>query len=110
MSYSYLMYTASVLYFMCYIPELYANYKNKNANFYNVPEKIIMLTATIMAFSYAVINNKPELIANYGPILVLDIVALNMRLYYYLYLNSKPVPHEIISSIEVQSMDVENNV
>lgn len=109
MSVSYLMYSASVLYIICYIPEMYANYKNKNANIYNVPEKIIMLTATIMAFSYSIINNKPELITNYGPILVLDIIALKMRLY-YLYVNSKLVPHEIISSIELQSIDLENNV
>jgi len=79
---SYLMYSASILYFMCYLPELYANYKNKNANVYNVPEKVIMTIATILAFSYAVLNKKTELITNYGPILVLDIIALSMRIYY----------------------------
>jgi uncharacterized protein with PQ loop repeat len=84
---NYLMYSASVLYFLCYIPELYANYKNKNANIYNIPEKIIMLFATSLAFSYAFINNNPELLANYGPLVVLDVFALFMRIY-YLYTNS----------------------
>jgi len=93
---NYLMYSASILYFICYVPELYANYKNKNVNIYNVPEKVIMLLATILAFSYAVINENPELITNYGPLVVLDIVALAMRLYYtyknhYLLLENAPV-------------------
>jgi len=100
------MYSASVLYFICYIPELYANYKNKNVNIYNIPEKIIMLLATIMAFSYAIINDNPELITNYGPLLALDIIALHMRLY-YLYINCKLEFHEKIPSIE---MDIQNKI
>jgi uncharacterized protein with PQ loop repeat len=82
MTANYLMYTASVLYFVCYVPELYANYKNKNANAYNVPEKVIMLIASASAFSYAIINENVELSVNYGPLLGLDIIALIMRLYY----------------------------
>lgn len=78
----YLMYVASFLYLSCYIPELYANYKNKNANIYNIPEKIIMLTATTCGLTYALINNNIALIVNYGPMLSLDIIALSMRLYY----------------------------
>jgi len=88
---SYLMYTASVLYVMCYIPELYANYKNKNANEYNVPEKVFILVATCLAFSYAVINENTELTANYGPLLVLDTAAFAMRAY-YMYLNRRVLP------------------
>jgi len=86
MTASYLMYTASVLYVMCYIPELYANYKNKNANEYNVPEKVFILVATCLAFSYAVINENTELTANYGPLLALDTAAFAMRVY-YMWLN-----------------------
>ena len=41
MSNEYLMNTASILFFICYIPEFYANYINKNANTYNVFEKVI---------------------------------------------------------------------
>jgi hypothetical protein len=41
-----------------------------------------MLTATSLAFSYALINENIELITNYGPLLGLDIIALGMRLYY----------------------------
>jgi uncharacterized protein with PQ loop repeat len=76
------MYCSSVLFFLCYLPEFYANYKNKNGNIYNVPEKIIILIATSFAFSYSLINNSPELIVNYGPLLFLDIISLSMRLYY----------------------------
>ena len=83
---NYLMYSASVLYFICYVPELYANYKNKNVNIYNVPEKIIMLAAATLAFSYAVVNDNIELMTNYGPLLLLDVVALGMRLH-YTYIN-----------------------
>jgi hypothetical protein len=82
MGHDYLMNTASVLFFICYVPELYANWKNKNANMYNVPEKVVMLLATGFAFSYAMANNDISLISNYGPLLGLDIVALLMRLYY----------------------------
>ena len=78
----YLMYTASFLYISCYVPELYANYKNANANIYNIPEKIIMLIATTCGFSYAVIIIDTPLMINYGSILFLDIVALTMRAYY----------------------------
>ena len=82
MGYDYLMNTASALFFVCYIPELYANWKNKNANFYNMPEKAVMLIASGFAFSYAIANKDVALMSNYGPILVLDIVAFLMRLYY----------------------------
>jgi len=76
---------ASGLYLICYIPELYANYKNKNANMYNMPEKVVILIGTAFAFAYSVINNDVSLMANYGPILLLDIVAMVMRGYYVVY-------------------------
>ena len=82
MAYDYLLNTASGLFFICYIPELYANYKNKNANFYNMPEKIILLLASSFALAYSIANDDVSLIANYAPILGLDIVAFLMRLYY----------------------------
>ena len=85
MSYDYLMYGATILYLVCYAPELYANYINKNANSYNVPEKIIMLGATILALSYSVLTNNSALMINYAPNVALDIVALLMRLYYAYY-------------------------
>ena len=80
--YEYLMNVASILYIVCYIPELYANYKNKNANVWNLPEKLVMLIATAFAFAYAVLNLNEALLINYGPILGLDLIALLMRVYY----------------------------
>lgn len=82
MPYEALINTASALFIVCYIPELYANWKNKNANFYNMPEKIIMLIGSGFAFAYAILNNDIGLMTNYGPIVGLDIIALLMRLYY----------------------------
>jgi len=82
MAYDSLMNIASALFIICYIPELYANWKNKNANFYNMPEKIIILLGSGFAFSYAILNSDISLMSNYGPILGLDILAFLMRLYY----------------------------
>ena len=76
------MNVASVLYIVCYIPELYANFKNKNANIWNIPEKVVILIATIFAFSYAILNYNEALLINYGPILALDFISLVMRIYY----------------------------
>ena len=104
MPYDYLMNTASSLFFVCYIPELYANYKNKNANFYNMPEKALILLASGFAFSYAILNNDTSLMTNYGPILGLDIIAFLMRLY---YVYKKPVlsisPSQELSEIHTPS-------
>lgn len=73
---------ASVLFIGCYVPELYANYKNKNANIWNVPEKVVIFVGSSFALSYAILNNDNALIINYAPILTLDTIALLMRAYY----------------------------
>lgn len=82
MSSDYLMNTATVLYLVCYIPEFYANYINKNANLYNVFEKVVMLTATSFGLGYAVTIENQTLISNYGPLVALDSIAFLMRAYY----------------------------
>ena len=88
------MNTATGLFFICYIPELYANWKNKNANIYNVPEKIIIVIATGFAFSYSILNKDDTLIANYAPLLALDAIALLMRVY-YMYKNNRVIVAQI---------------
>lgn len=95
MAYDFLMNTASALFFICYIPELYANWKNKNANFYNMPEKALLLLASGFALAYAITNDDVSLITNYGPILGLDIIAFLMRLY-YVFQNKKSISSEVI--------------
>lgn len=82
MSTDYLMNTATILYFICYIPEFYANYVNKNANNYNVLEKVCMLLATGFGLGYSLSINNRALIVNYGPLFGLDCIALCMRSYY----------------------------
>lgn len=89
MQHAYLMNIASVLYIVCYIPELYANYKNRNANAYNVPEKIVMITATTFALTYSIVNQDRALMLNYGPIFALDTLALMLRVYYMKQENNK---------------------
>lgn len=86
MNHVYLMNISTIVFFICYIPELYANYKNRNAYIYNIPEKILMVMGSAFALSYALMNSDVALITNYGPILTLDIVALLMRAY-YVYIN-----------------------
>lgn len=90
MKYDYLMNISSAIFFVCYIPELYANYKNKNANVYNMPEKFLMLIGSGFALSFAVMNEDIALMSNYGPIVALDVIALLMRLYYVVN-NDAPV-------------------
>ena len=85
MNYDYLMNISSAIFFVCYIPELYANYKNKNANVYNMPEKVLMLVGSGFALSFAVMKEDIALMSNYGPIVALDLIALLMRLYYVVH-------------------------
>ena len=105
MAYEYLMYTSTILYLVCYAPELYANYINKNANGYNIPEKIIMLVAASFAFSYSLANNNNALIINYGPTVALDVIALLMRVY-YAYCTIK---HVKIFQTQIESIDDTND-
>jgi uncharacterized protein with PQ loop repeat len=91
MNHDYLMNLATIMFFICYIPELYANYKNKNSNIYNLPEKAITLTGSAFAFAYALSINDTVLLTNYGPLLTLDIIALLMR-GYYTYKNHSKTP------------------
>jgi len=78
----YLMFSASIIYFICYVPELYATYKNKNANVYNMPEKLLIAVGSVLALTYAVRIKSLPLVTNYAPILALDVITLSARLYY----------------------------
>lgn len=77
-----MMYAATACYFVCHVPELYANYVNKNANIYNLPEKVLMLMGTVLAFTYAIQLQDMSILTNYGLQLGIDVVALTMRGYY----------------------------
>ena len=100
MAYDFLMNTASALFFICYIPELYANWINKNANFYNMPEKALILLASAFALAYAIVNEDVSLITNYGPILGLDIIAFLMRLYYVF--QNKPISLDAPAPLDLE--------
>ena len=82
MAQDYLMNIASVLFFICYIPEFYANYRNKNANIYNVFEKVVMLAGTGFGLGYSLSSESSTLIINYSTLFCLDTIALFLRAYY----------------------------
>jgi hypothetical protein len=82
MSNDYLMNIATVLYLLCYAPDFYANYVNKNANMYNVLEKVVLLSGTCFSLSYSISINNQALLVNYIPLFCLDSVALIIRIYY----------------------------
>jgi len=110
MAYDALINTASALFIICYIPELYANWKNKNANFYNMPEKIIMLIGSGFAFAYAILNDDVGLMTNYGPIVGLDIIAFLMRLYYVYKNPEKPNAQPAIDTVSRTSSDADAQI
>lgn len=87
----YLMNLASGIYLVCYVPELYANYKNANANIYNLPEKVLILLGSGFALTYASLNADQALLINYGPIFILDFIAFLMRAW-YVYRNHRQPP------------------
>lgn len=82
MSNDYLMNIATVLYLLCYAPDFYANYVNKNANMYNVLERVVLLSGTCFSLSYAISINNQALLINYIPLFCLDFTALGIRMYY----------------------------
>lgn len=109
---SYLMNIASFLYLLCYIPEAYANIYNKNANVYNIPEKVLMLSATTFALSYAITINDSSLIINYGPLLSLDVLMLIIRIYYaYFYKKGELqiILNQNDSSNPIHNIDCDDN-
>jgi len=110
MSSDYLMNTATVLYFICYVPEFYANYVNKNANVYNVLEKVVMLSATGFGLGYSIAIQNNTLIINYGPLFALDTVALFIRLYYAYRNRGRDVRALSLSTSEIENPmhDIEN--
>jgi hypothetical protein len=99
----YLMNIASFCFFLCYIPDAYANIINKNANMYNVPEKILMLFGTGFALSYSLAIKDTSLIINYAPLLSLDFIMLAIRIYYayFFKINTKA------AFIETNTIDIE---
>jgi len=82
MANDYLMNIASILFLICYIPEFYANYRNKNANIYNVFEKVVMISGTGFALGYSLSTNSPALRFNYSTLFFLDTISLFIRIYY----------------------------
>jgi hypothetical protein len=109
MPYDYFMNTATSLYFICYIPEFYANYINKNANGYNVLEKVVMLTATGFGLGYSIAIQNNTLIINYGPLFALDTIALFIRIYYAYRNRGRDVRALSISNMYKENQENQEN-
>lgn len=67
---------------ICYIPDMYATVYNANANWYNVPERVLITIGSSLALVYSIRKNNLPLIINYGPLLFLDATSLSIRTYY----------------------------
>jgi len=113
------MYIASIGFFICYIPDFFANIINKNANIYNVYEKFIILFATTFALTYSITINNNALIINYGPIFCLDFISLTMKSYYAYknrnidvrIINGKPSFENVLhQDVENPIHDIENHI
>lgn len=102
MSNDYLMNIATVLYLICYVPEFYANYVNKNSNVYNVFEKVALVMATGFGLGYAISIQNHAIILNYAPLFALDSIALFMRAYYAYRNRNIDVRVINITSIDIQ--------
>jgi len=104
----YLMNIASTMFLICYIPEFYANYRNKNANMYNVFEKVFKACGTGFGLGYSLTTDSEALIFNYSTLFTLDMVALFMRVY-YAYMNNGRETRVLLNNTEMENKDLENN-
>jgi hypothetical protein len=114
----YLMNIASILFFICYIPEFYANYRNKNANIYNLFEKIFITCGTGFGLGYSLTTDSQALVINYSTLFTLDMIALCMRGYYAyknygretrILLNSEVYTNELDKNIVFNPVQINND-
>jgi uncharacterized protein with PQ loop repeat len=99
------MYLATVLYFMCYAPGVYADFKNKNANIYNLPEKIISLCATTFGLIYSVRINNIPLIVNYGPHLIMETTTLLFKIQYIYQNRTEVLRNSLHTTVDEKTTD-----
>jgi hypothetical protein len=81
-------------YLICYVPDLYGNWKNKNANCWNIPEKVLIFIGTGFALAYSILVNDQALIVNFTPLFILDGASLGLRSYYACLNRRKHIPLE----------------
>ena len=78
----YVLYAATFLYVSATLPDIYATYKNKNANIYNLFDKCILLAAGSLGMTFGILTKNTPIIINYAPSVFLDILSLSLRIYY----------------------------
>jgi hypothetical protein len=88
---------------------VYADYKNKNANVYNLPEKLVSLCATAFGLVYSIRIDNTPLMVNYGPHLAMETITLLFKLQ-YIYQNWSNKDKIYISSKDNTHDDCETDV
>jgi uncharacterized protein with PQ loop repeat len=96
----YLMYIATSLYFACYVPILYADFKNKNANLNNLPERVLSIVAGLFAIIYAIRVDSTPLKVNYIPHVIIESLVLGVKIV-YVYRNGCST--ETVDNVLIQS-------
>jgi len=105
MSENYLMYTSIVLHSLCYIPIVYADVKNKNANMYNLPDRFISILAIIFGGAYAYRINNTTLMLNYVIFLVLESGNICTKLYFIRKNNPDPCMIPFMKARATETID-----
>ena len=110
MNANYFMYCATGLYLISTVPDIYANYKNKNANLYNLLDKSLLLIACGLGLTYGIVTSNIPIIINYTPSLFLDSFALSLRIYYASQNKFKSLPGIQNTSTVIEIKDCEEIV
>lgn len=77
-----LMYMATAFYLMCYVPTVYADFKNANCNVYNLPERILSVMGTALGLAFGLRINNTSIVVNYGCHIGLEVLTLAIKGYY----------------------------
>lgn len=77
-----LMYMATACYLMCYVPTVYADFKNANCNVYNLPERILSVMGTALGLAFGLRINNTSIVVNYGCHIGLEVLTLVIKGYY----------------------------
>ena len=82
---AYLLYAASFVFMISYVPFIIVEYKNRHVYaiyIRNIPERMVICTGMILGFSYAIRTNNPTLIIGYTPQLCTEICVLLAKVWY----------------------------
>ena len=89
-----IVYFATAINILFYIPQLYAIYASKNYNYYSlIPQGFLMVASALLTY-YAIQIDHTELIINNCIVFILSIAEFLLIGYYAYYNEFSSVPHE----------------